>query len=147
MSENNGPSWDSMAQAVQPIQAGEAPVEKPNPAKMGRVTFRPMPGKIVVKVIGDNEKIGSGLLFAAATREIPRTTGRVMAVYEPFLVNNEETQSYLKPGDLVIFGMFTGTKVEIDRATVLVIKEHDILTIVEVDGDPDRVLENVEAER
>lgn len=119
-------------------------------ATIGRLTFRPMPGKIVVRVIGDNEMIGSGILYGAPTREVPRTTGRVIAVYEPFLIGDNqdiESKPYVDVGDIVIFGQFTGTKVEVERTVILILKEHDILTIVDVDGDPEKELANVEAER
>lgn len=113
--------------------------------------FKPMPGKIVVEVIGDSDYLGaSKLIIAPASAENPRTTGRVIAVYEPFLLDGDiESTPYVNKGDIVIFGRFTGTDVKIgrDRKRIIILKEADILTIVTVKGDVDEVMQSVEAER
>ena len=100
-----------------------------------QVVWKPMPGKIVVKVLGDTERSASGLLFLPATREIPRTTGEVIAIYEPFTFGTGEDAEYSTPfvkvGDVVIFGRFTGTEITFRDEKVIVLKEQDILTIVE----------------
>lgn len=120
-----------------------------NPAKIGRLTFRPMPGKIVVVGIGDNERIGSGVLFAPQTLRVPRTTGRVIATYEPFLLDEEkgiESSPYVKVGDIVVFGQFSGTAIELEQGMVFILKEADILCMVDAEGDPEKELQHVEAQ-
>ena len=110
------------------------------------VIWEPMPGNIVVEVIGDTERVGSlGIIFAPANREVPRTTGKVIAIYEPFL-NDDNTESapYVAVGDIVIFGRFTGTEISYDRKKVVVLKEADILTKVKA---PVATVERMEAER
>lgn len=108
-------------------------------ATVGRVTFRPTPGRVVVKVLGDNTKIAGGLLFAPDTARMPRTTGRVIATYEPYVENGVEFEPFVNPGDIVLFGEFTGTKVSMHdiRDTIIVLKEDNILSIIEVEGDED----------
>lgn len=124
--------------------------DSPYRGEVGGIRFKPMPGKVVVKVVGDSEFIGtSKLILSPASRENPRTTGQVIAVYEPFLTGDGETEAtpYVQKGDLVIFGKFTGTDVQIGREKVIVLKEADILSIVDVQGDPEEELQRVEAER
>jgi chaperonin GroES len=100
--------------------------------------FRPMPGKIVVRTVGDSEFLDkSKLIFAPATRTNPRTTGVIIAVYEPFMTGDVETEAYLKVGDKVIFGMHSGIEIEYGREKVIILREAEILTIVELENEED----------
>lgn len=109
-------------------------------------TFKPMPGKIVVEVIGDKEKLGSGILFAPPTLHNPRTTGRVIAVYEPFTFgsDSQESEPFVQVGDIVLFGKFSGTEIELDRKKWIVLKEADILTKLEFPDED--TLQKIEAQ-
>lgn len=104
-----------------------------------KVKFRPMPGKIVCQVVGERDTYGSGLILKPATRVNPRTTAKIIAVYEPFLLNpaddNSETESYLKAGDTVIFGLHSGIEVEYGQEKVIILREQEILCIVEAPDD------------
>jgi co-chaperonin GroES (HSP10) len=100
--------------------------------------FKPMPGKIVVKTVGESEFLDrSKLIFAPATRANPRTTGVIIAVYEAFTIGEVETEPFLKVGDKVIFGMHSGIEIEYGREKVVILREQEILTIVEVEEDAD----------
>lgn len=103
-----------------------------------RAKFRPMPGKIVCKVIGERDTYGAGLILKPATRINPRTTAEVLFVYEPFLLdpaNDKETESYVKVGDKVIFGLHSGIEVEYGNEKVIILREQEILCIVEASDD------------
>ena len=119
-----------------------------------QIEFKPMPGKVVVEVIGDSEFLGtSKLIIAPASSENPRTTGRVIAIYEPFMIGDNldiESSPYVNKGDIIIFGRFTGTDITMgrERKKVIVLKETDILCVVKItEGDEADVLQSVEAER
>jgi co-chaperonin GroES (HSP10) len=96
-----------------------------------------MPGKIVAKVIGERGVYGSGIILKPATVRNPRTTAEVIAVYEPFLVNNEETEAYVQVGDKIIFGMHSGIEIEYGTEKVIILREQEILTKVETDDVSD----------
>lgn len=94
------------------------------------VQLVPMPGNVVVEVLGSEERIGElGIIFAPQSMKIPRTTGRVVAVYEPFMVGDkdEEIESVLKVGDIVLFSQFSGTAVTMKRAKYVIMSEKEIL--------------------
>lgn len=103
-----------------------------------KVKFRPMPGKIVVRVIGERDTYGSGLILKPASRINPRTTAVVLFVYEPFLLdpaNDKETESYVKVGDKIIFGLHSGIEVEYGAEKVIILREQEILCIIEANDD------------
>ena len=104
------------------------------------IKWCPMPGKIVCEVIGERDTLGkSGLIFRPPTVQQPRTTAKVLAIYEPFINDfNEESESYLKPGDIIIFGKHSGVEVEYgDSGKVIILREQEILTKVEIEKPED----------
>lgn len=104
-----------------------------------KVKFRPMPGKIVCQVVGETGTYGSGLILKPATRVNPRTTAKIVAVYEPFLLDpsneDSQTESYLKVDDIVIFGLHSGIEVEYGSEKVIILREQEILCIVEASAE------------
>lgn len=107
----------------------------------GTVKWEPMPGKIVCRVIGDTETFGGGKIFKPVTHRQPRTTAEVIAVYEPFLLDNanenSETSAYVEKGDIVIFGMHSGIEIEYGDQKVIILREQEILTKVKLENPDD----------
>jgi co-chaperonin GroES (HSP10) len=103
--------------------------------------FKPMPGKIVAKVVGERDTYGKGLILKSPTRVNPRTTAEVVAVYEPFLLDNanpdSETSSYVQVGDIVVFGLHSGIEIEYGDEKVIILREQEILTKVVVQKPED----------
>jgi co-chaperonin GroES (HSP10) len=100
-------------------------------AELEDIIFEPMPGKVVAEVIGDDEFFDdSRLLIRPQTIKIPRTTARVIAIYEPFLLDDGVTESkpYVAVGDLIIFGVMSGTSIKLGNKQCVVIRETEILT-------------------
>jgi co-chaperonin GroES (HSP10) len=110
-------------------------------AEQIKPTFKPMPGKIVARVVGERDTYGSGLILKPATRVNPRTTAEVVAVYEPFLLDNSnpesETSSYVQVGDIIIFGLHSGIEIEYGEEKVIILREQEILTKVIVQKPED----------
>jgi co-chaperonin GroES (HSP10) len=102
---------------------------------MAKPKFFPMPGKIVAQVIGEREVYGKGLILRPSTIQNPRTTAKVIAVYEPFMVNDTETESYVKVDDIVIFGMHSGIMIEYGEEKVIILREQEILTKIVVEDE------------
>jgi co-chaperonin GroES (HSP10) len=104
-----------------------------------QITWEPMPGKIVVKVVEERDHFRSGgIIVKPPTVQQPRTTGRVVAVYEPFtdVNDSQETTAFVEVGDLVIFGKHSGIELEFGDERVVCIRESEILTKV-VLSDPE----------
>lgn len=106
---------------------------------LSKITWEPMPGKIVVKVLGERDTYGKGLIFRPASVHRPRTTGRVIAVYEAFIDygDKDETKPFLEVGDIVVFGQHSGIEVEYGSDKVVVLREQEILTKVRIEKAED----------
>lgn len=105
--------------------------------KQGIPVFQPMPGKIVARVVGERDHYGKGLILKSPTVRNPRTTAVVVAVYEPFLVNETETEAYVNVGDTIIFGLHSGIEIEYGDEKVIILREQEILTKIKLSSPED----------
>lgn len=106
---------------------------------MPKTTFRPIFGKIVIKVEDPAEKRYGNIILPSRDRQYT-TVGLVHAVYEAEETSEGTISPQVKVGDTVIFGQFTGTMITIDRETYIICKEHDLLSILDIDEDPATLL-------
>ena len=93
--------------------------------------FRPLHDRVVVKRIDAEEKTAGGIIIPDTAKEKPME-GEVVAV-GPGARNEKGDLVALdvKAGDTVLFGKWSGTEVKIDGQDLLIMKESDILGIVE----------------
>ena len=93
--------------------------------------FRPLHDRVVVKRIDQDDKTKGGIIIPDTAKEKPQE-GEVMAV-GPGARNEQGTLVALdvKKGDRILFGKWSGTEVKIDGEDVLIMKESDILGIIE----------------
>jgi co-chaperonin GroES (HSP10) len=109
---------------------------------MELVLYKPMPGKIVVKVRTEETRSGLILLSDPANSRI----AEVVAIYEPFNLHLDQpdqmTEAYVQVGDLVIFGRHNGIEISVGRERVVVLKEAEILTKIEVIDTDELVVAN-----
>ncbi len=94
--------------------------------------LKPLYDKIVVKRFEEQEqKTPSGIIIPDSAKEKPQM-GEVVAVGEGKLLNNGQTvPPKVKEGDVVIFGKYAGTEVELEGEKYLVMSEDEILAVVE----------------
>ena len=93
--------------------------------------FRPLHDRVVVRRITAEEKTAGGIIIPATAREKPQE-GEVIAVGAG--ARNEQGQIValdVKTGDRVLFGKWSGTEVKLDGDKLLIMKESDILGVVE----------------
>jgi chaperonin GroES len=96
--------------------------------------FRPMQDRVVVQRIEATEKTAGGIIIPDSAKEKPQE-GEVIAVGPG--ARNEQGQLVpldVKPGDRVLFGKWTGTEVKIEGQDLLIMKESDLLGVVEKTG-------------
>jgi chaperonin GroES len=96
--------------------------------------FRPLHDRVVVRRIDADEKTAGGIIIPDTAKEKPQE-GEVVAVGPGG--RNEKGELVpleLKAGDHVLFGKWSGTEVKIDGEDLLIIKESDILGVVEQSG-------------
>jgi chaperonin GroES len=96
--------------------------------------FRPLHDRIVVKRITAEEKTAGGIIIPDTAKEKPME-GEVVAV-GPGARNEQGALVALdvKAGDRVLFGKWSGTEVKLDGEELLIMKESDIMGIIE--GSP-----------
>jgi chaperonin GroES len=93
--------------------------------------FRPLHDRVVVRRITPAEKTVGGIIIPDTVQEKPQE-GEVLAVGPG--ARNEQGQIValdVKSGDRVLFGKWSGTEVKIDGEDLLIMKESDLLGIVE----------------
>jgi len=93
--------------------------------------FRPLHDRVVVKRIEQEEKTKGGIIIPDTAKEKPQE-GEVIAVGPGG--RNEDGEIVpldVKAGDRVLFGKWSGTEVKIDDEELLIMKESDLLGIIE----------------
>ena len=93
--------------------------------------FRPLHDRVVVKRIDAEAKSAGGIIIPDTVKEKPQE-GEVIAV-GPGIRDEAGKQVALdvKPGDRIIFGKWSGTEVKIEGEDLLIMKESDIMGVVE----------------
>ena len=93
--------------------------------------FRPLHDRVVVKRIESDEKTAGGIIIPDTAKEKPQQ-GEVVAVGPG---GRDETGKLIpidvKKGDVVLFGKWSGTEVKIDGVEYLIMKESDIMGVME----------------
>lgn len=93
--------------------------------------FRPLHDRVVVRRIESEEKTAGGIIIPETAKEKP-SEGEVIAVGPGARGDDGKvTPLDVKAGDRVLFGKWSGTEVKIDGKDLLIMKESDILGIVE----------------
>ena len=94
--------------------------------------FRPLHDRVVVKRIDAEEKSAGGIIIPDTAKEKPQT-GEVTAVGPG---GRDESGKLipidLKAGDKVLFGKWSGTEVKLDGVEYLIMKESDIMGVLDV---------------
>jgi chaperonin GroES len=93
--------------------------------------FRPLHDRVVVRRVEEDTKTKGGIIIPDTAQEKPMQ-GEVIAVGPG---GRDESGKLipidLKPGDLVLFGKWSGTEVKLDGEELLIMKESDIMGIIE----------------
>ncbi|WP_342738997.1 co-chaperone GroES [Bradyrhizobium sp. B117] len=93
--------------------------------------FRPLHDRVLVRRIDAEERTAGGIIIPDTAKEKPQE-GEVIAAGPGG--RNEHGQLVpldVKPGDRVLFGKWSGTEVKIDGKELLIVKESDLLGVVE----------------
>lgn len=94
------------------------------------MTIKPLFDKVVVENLKAEEKTKSGLYLTSAAQEKPATC-LVVAVGPGGLVDGKEIKMQIKVGDKVLLAKYSGTEVKVDEKEYTIIRQSDILAIVE----------------
>ena len=93
--------------------------------------FRPLHDRVVVKRIEAEEKTKGGIIIPDSAKEKP-IEGEVLAVGNGKVLEDGTVRKLdVKAGDRVLFGKYSGTEVKVDGDDVLVMREEDIMAVIE----------------
>jgi chaperonin GroES len=93
--------------------------------------FRPLHDRVVVRRIEEDERTRGGIIIPDTAKEKPQQ-GEIVAVGPGALDEKGKVQPLdVKPGDRVLFGKWSGTEVKLDGQELLIMKESDILGVLE----------------
>jgi len=92
--------------------------------------LKPLADRVVIKMVETEETTKSGIILTASAKEKPQIA-EVIAVGPGGNVDGKDVVMYLKPGDRVIMSKYSGTEVKIDGEDLIVLRQNDILAIVE----------------
>ena len=94
------------------------------------MTIKPLLDRVVVKAVEAEETTRGGIILAASAQEKPQIA-EVIAVGPGGIVDGNEVKMYVKVGDKVITSKYSGTEVKIDKEEYTIVRQSDILAIVE----------------
>ena len=94
------------------------------------MTIKPLTDRVVIKMIEAEETTKSGILLAASAQEKPQIA-EVVAVGPGGVVDGKEVKMYVNVGDKVIMSKYSGTEVKIDGVEDTILRQSDILAVVE----------------
>ena len=93
--------------------------------------IRPLQDRILVKRLDSEEKTKGGIIIPDSAKEKP-SEGKVVAVGAGKILDDGKVQPLdVKKGDKVLFSKYGGTEVEVDGEEHLIIREDDILGVLE----------------
>ena len=95
------------------------------------MTIKPLADRVVVKSIEAEEKTKTGIFLTASAQEKPQIAQVVAVGPGAYAEDGKLIPMNVKVGDKVITGKYTGTEVKMDGVEYTIVKQSDILAIVE----------------
>ena len=92
--------------------------------------LKPLADRVIIKMVEAEEKTKSGIILTGAAKEKPEVA-EVIEVGPGGLVDGKEVQMIVKVGDKVLTSKYSGTEVKVDGEECTIVRQSDILAIVE----------------
>lgn len=90
------------------------------------MTIKPLADRVLIKPTPAEEKTLSGIIIPDSAKEKP-LRGTVLAVGN----GTKDEEMVLKEGDKVLYGKYAGTEVDLDGEKVLVMRQNEVLAVIE----------------
>jgi chaperonin GroES len=94
------------------------------------MTLKPLGDRVVIKMIESEDSTKSGIVLPGSAKEKPQIA-EIIAVGPGGLVDGKEITMQVKVGDRVLIGKYAGTEVKMDHVEYTILKQSEILAIVE----------------
>ena len=92
--------------------------------------LKPLADRVVIKSLENEEVVKGGIILPGSAKEKPQMA-EVVAVGPGGVVDGKEVTMYVNVGDRVIYSKYAGTEVKLDDVEYIVVRQNDILAIVE----------------
>ncbi len=94
------------------------------------MNVKPLGDRVVIKNVELEETTKSGIVLPGAAKEKPQLA-EVLAVGPGGMVDGKEMKMYVEVGQKVIYSKYAGTEVKLDGKEMIIVRQSDILAIVE----------------
>jgi len=95
------------------------------------MALRPLQDRLLVKRLEEGEQVQGGIIIPDTAKEKPQQA-KVLAVGPGRVTEDGKLQPIeVKVGDTVVFGKYSGTEVKVDGGDLLIIREDDVLGVLE----------------
>ena len=95
------------------------------------MNLRPLHDRVIVKRMEEERVSAGGIVIPDSATEKP-VRGKVLAVGNGKILDNGEKRALdIKVGDNILFGKYSGTEVKVDGEELLVMREEDIMAVIE----------------
>ena len=94
------------------------------------MTIKPLADRVVIKMVEAEETTKSGIILTAAAKEKP-SVAEVVEVGPGGFVDGNKVDMYVSKGQKVLISKYCGTEVKLDGTDYTIVKQDDILAIVE----------------
>jgi chaperonin GroES len=95
------------------------------------MALKPLQDRVIIKRLDSEEKTAGGIIIPDSAKEKP-LEGKVLAVGPGKKGDDgKATGMDVKAGDIILFGKYTGTEIKVDGEELIILREDDILAVVE----------------
>jgi chaperonin GroES len=94
------------------------------------MNIKPLGDRVVIKMMESEETTKSGIVLPGSAKEKPQMA-EVLAVGPGGMVDGKEVKMEVKVGDKVIYSKYAGTEVKLDGEEYIIVRQSDILAVVE----------------
>jgi len=94
------------------------------------MTIKPLADRVVLKMVEAEETTKSGIILAGSAKEKPQVA-EVVAVGPGGVVDGKDVDMYVEVGDRVLTSKYSGTEIKLDSDEYTIVRQSDILAIVE----------------
>ena len=92
--------------------------------------IRPLADRVVIKFLEAEETTKGGIILTSSAQEKPQVA-EILAVGPGGVVDGKEVKMEVKVGDQVIYSKYSGTEVKIEETEYIIVKQNDILAVIE----------------
>ena len=93
--------------------------------------LRPLNDRVLVKRIDEGEQVRGGIIIPDSAKEKPQEAEVIAVGKGKLLENGTRIEPAVKVGDKVLFGKYSGNEIKLDDEEYLIMREDDILGIIE----------------